>query len=136
MSHAATELAGWCTDNDLILNVSKTKELMLCNLRDNPVHCNLNINGNDVEQVESFKYLGTVLDRKLRFNENTAEVTKKARKRLYIMKKLYAMHISVPLRIQCYTTFIECVFLFHLSTVYGHLSATSKKAIEDRKSVV
>ena len=99
MSHAATELAGWCTDNDLILNVSKTKELMLCNLRDNPVHCNLNINGNDVEQVESFKYLGTVLDQKLRFNKNTAEVTKKARKRLYIMNKLYARHISVPLHI-------------------------------------
>ena len=103
---------------------------MTCNLSNNPVHCNLNINGNDVEQVESFKYLGTVLDRKLRIKENTAEVTKKARKRLYIMKKLYAMYISVPLRIQCYTTFIECVFLFHLSTVYGHLSATSKKAID------
>ena len=27
-------------------------------------------------------------------------------------------------------TLIECVFLFHLSTVYGHLSATSKKAID------
>ena len=130
MSHAATELAGWCTDNDLILNVSKTKELMLCNLRDSPVHCNLNINGNDVEQVESVKYLGTVLDEKLKFNANTVEVTKKARKRLYIMKKLYAMHISVPLRIQCYTTFIECLFLYHLSTVYGHLSASSKKAID------
>ena len=38
MDIAAHDLAGWCHDNDLFLNVSKTKELLLCNLRDNPVH--------------------------------------------------------------------------------------------------
>jgi hypothetical protein len=129
MSDAADQLAVWCDHNDLFLNVSKTKELLLCNLRDNPVHCALNINGNSVEQVESFKYLGTIIDRKLRFHQNTLEVTKKARKRLYIMKKLHAMRISIPLRTQCYSTFIECVFLYHLCTVYGHLSASSKLSI-------
>ena len=38
MDIAAHDLAGWCHDNDLFLNVFKTKELLLCNLRDNPVH--------------------------------------------------------------------------------------------------
>ena len=37
MDIAAHNLAGWCRDNDLFLNVSKTKELFLCNLRDIPV---------------------------------------------------------------------------------------------------
>ena len=57
------------------------------------------------------------------------EAVKKARKRLYMMKKLHARHISVPLRVQCYTTFIECIFLYHLSTVFGHLSAMSRLSI-------
>ena len=105
--------------------MSKTKELLLCNLRDNPVHDSLIIDGNNVEQVDSFKYLGTVIDKRLRFQEHSMEVIKKARKRLYIMKKLYAMHVSGPLRVQCYTTFIKCIFLYHLNTVFGHLSAMS-----------
>ena len=79
-----------------------------------------------MEQVDSFKYLGTVIDKKLRFQEHSVEVVKKARKRLNIMKKLYAMHVSGPLRVQCYTTFIERIFLYHLSTVFGHLSAMSR----------
>ena len=53
---AAHDLAGWCHDNDLFLNVSKTKELLLCNLRDNLVHNSLIIDGNNVEPVDSFKY--------------------------------------------------------------------------------
>ena len=129
MGNAAQDLAGWCHDNDLFLNVSKTKELVLCNLRDNPVHDSLVINGNNVEQVDSFKYLGTIIDKKLKFQEYSIEVIKKARKRLYIMKKLYSMHIAVPLRMQCYTTFIECIFLYHLSTLYGHLSSSSRKSL-------
>ena len=60
----------------------------------------------------------------------TQQKRQKKPARDYKMNKLYAMHISVPLHIWCYTTFIECGFLFHLSTVYGHLSATSKKAID------
>jgi hypothetical protein len=129
MSKAANELADWCNINDLSLNVFKTKELIVCNLRDNPTHSKLTINGSDIEQVESFKYLGTILDKKLRFSENTAHITMKARRRLYIMKKLYAMHVSKPVRIQCYRTFIECILLYHLPTLYGHLSNISRMAI-------
>ena len=129
MDIAAHDLAGWCHDNDLFLNVSKTKELLLCNLRDNPVYENLIIDGHNVEQVDSFKYLETVIEERLRFQEHSMEVIKKARKRLYIMKKLCARRVSGPLRVQCYTTFIECIFLYHLSTVFGHLSAMSRKSI-------
>ena len=95
---AAHDMDGWCHDNDLVLNVSKTKELLLSNLRDNPVHDSLIIDGNSVEQVDSFKYLGIVINNKLRFQEHSVEVVKKAQKRLNIMKKLYAMHVSVPLQ--------------------------------------
>lgn len=77
INEAANDLAGWCYDTDLIFNVNKTKELFLCNL-DNPIHdmidAILTTNGSCVEQVESLKYLHvgrpTVLDKKLRFQEN------------------------------------------------------------------
>ena len=58
----------WCTDNYLELNVDKTKELVI-----ETTHTALNpllINGKTVEQVDSFKYLGLTLDKKLRFDQH------------------------------------------------------------------
>ena len=81
---AAIELVDWFQRNELVLNVGKTKELIFSNARDNPICDNLMINGTSVEQVESFTYLGTVVDSKLNFKSNTEAVVKKARKRLFI----------------------------------------------------
>ena len=55
----------------LKLNVSKTKELVLDRRRNQEVKSPVVICGESVEQVESFKYLGTVIDNKLSFQENT-----------------------------------------------------------------
>lgn len=52
MNQTANDRAGWCHDNDLVLNTNnKTKEIFLCNVRDNPIHDALTINGNCAEQV-------------------------------------------------------------------------------------
>ena len=45
---------------------------------------------------------------------------------LFIMKLLYAMGISEPIRVKCYETFIESILKYHLPTVFGHLLAESK----------
>ena len=58
-------------------NVSKTNELIISNMRDNPTCDSLVIDGTAVEQVDSFKYLGTVVDKKLNFKANTQAVVKK-----------------------------------------------------------
>mgnify|MGYP001795631533 FL=1 len=128
MSDAACALSGWCNDNDLILNVSKTKEMYITNQRFDPPCTPLKINDACVESVQSFKYLGTIIDSKLKFQLNTDYVIEKARKRIYIMKKLSSLHVAEGIRVQCYTTFIQSVFLFHLCTIFGHLSANSKSS--------
>lgn len=128
MSDAACVLSDWCNDNDLILNVSKTKEMYIMNQRFNPPCTPLEINDTCVESVQSFKYLGTIIDSKLKFQLNTDYVIDKARKRIYIMKKLSSLHVAESIRVQCYTTFIQSVFLFHLCTIFGHLSVTSKSS--------
>ena len=35
----------------------------------------------------------------------------------------------MPLRVQCYTTFIECIFLYDPSAVFSRLSEMSRKSI-------
>lgn len=128
---AANQLYDWFCANDLILNVSKTKHMIFSNKRDNPSCDTLAINNTEVEQVNQFVYLGTTLDTKLDFKAHTQSVIKKARKRLFIMKHLSALKVSKPIRVRCYTTFIECVFIYHLCTVFGHLSKASQDAINN-----
>jgi hypothetical protein len=118
---AANQLADWFTSNHLLLNISKTKELLVSNNRHNPVCQYLTINNTEVEQVETFVYLGTTLDNKLNFSAHAEAILKKARKRLFIMKLLTALRVPKFIRIRCYKSFIECIFLYHLCTVFGHL---------------
>ncbi|KAI3371986.1 hypothetical protein L3Q82_006856 [Scortum barcoo] len=52
-------LTSWCQDNNLQLNVSKTKELIVdFRRRQREEHAPLSINGTTVERVNSFRFLG------------------------------------------------------------------------------
>ena len=53
---AAECLTSWFSSQDLLLNVSKTKQLIFTKMRDNRACDPLVINGTAVEQVESFVY--------------------------------------------------------------------------------
>ena len=52
------DLAVWCQDNNLFLNVRKTKELIVDYRKMRGKQATINIDGAVVEQVESFKFLG------------------------------------------------------------------------------
>ena len=74
----------------LILNVKKTKELCLEEKRVkstdfvNPVL----IDCDKVEQVDNFKYLGTILDKNFTFTDHVDTVCKKASQRLHFLRKM------------------------------------------------
>ena len=48
----------WCKDNNLSLNVIKTKEMIVDYRKRRTEHAHILIDGAAVEQVESFKFLG------------------------------------------------------------------------------
>jgi hypothetical protein len=61
------DLAVWCQDNNLSLNVIKTKEMIVDY-----------IDGAVVEQVESFKFLGVHITNELSWSKHTKTVVKRA----------------------------------------------------------
>ena len=78
----------WFDSNHLVLNVTKTKEMVI-DFRKQTKAPNLNvIKENDVERVETFKYLGIVLDYKLTWKQKTDSIVKKTKPRLYCLRKL------------------------------------------------
>ena len=72
-----------------MLNVSKTKELVI-DFRQKSSHLpDLVIKGEKVERVLQYKYLGTVLDSNLYFDQNTALIQKKCQSRMYLQQKTW-----------------------------------------------
>ena len=52
------QLVSWCASNDLVLNVSKTKEIVVDFRKSKSVLSTLIVNNSEVEIVDSFKFLG------------------------------------------------------------------------------
>ena len=103
--------------------------MVMQNARDNPCYPTLLLNNSEIEQVSQFTYLGTIITSKLDFTLNTIKTSKKARKRLHIVSKLYHLGITEKLIHTCYKSFIESVLTYHLVVIYKHMSADSKKKL-------
>ena len=71
---SVVRFSSWCSTHFLHLNVSKTKEMCIDFRRSRTVISHIVINGEPVEQVDSFNYLGVVLDTKLTFTEHVTAV--------------------------------------------------------------
>ena len=71
---SVVRFSSWCSKNVLHRNVSKTKDMCIDFRRNSTVI--IATNGEPVEQVDSFKYLGVILDGKLSFTEHATAVQK------------------------------------------------------------
>ena len=82
------DLAVWCQDNNLSLNVNKTKEMIVDYRKKRTEHTPILIDGAVVEQVESFKFLGVHITNKLTWSKHTKTVVKRARQNLFPLRRL------------------------------------------------
>lgn len=62
----------WYKENNLILNINKTKEMIVDFRKTGTAPPPLYINGTTVEMVKSFKYLGVYINNNLTWHDNTA----------------------------------------------------------------
>ena len=80
-------MAVWCKDNNLSLNVIKTKEMTVDYRKRRTEHGPILIDGAAVEQVESFKFLGVHITNKLSLSKHTKTVIKRARQNLFPLRR-------------------------------------------------
>ena len=87
-SEATFNFVDWCKNNFLDLNVPKTKEMTI-DFRKNSIDPDpIIIENEQVEKVDVFKYLGSFIDNKLNWAENTKQFLSKLNSRLYCLRKL------------------------------------------------
>ena len=80
------------------------------------------INGQDVESVSSYKYLGTLIDDKLKFDLNTTSVCKRGQQRLSALRKLAKFQVDKTLMTLFYRAFIESILSFSIVCWYGNIT--------------
>jgi len=90
--------------------VAKTNELIFGKKQDIITEPIL-LNGQVVEIVETFKYLGTVLDNHLSFTDNTEFIFKKCSQQLSLLRRLNCLSVSAQI-----TELVYCIL--HILKVF------------------
>ncbi|XP_054866081.1 uncharacterized protein LOC129348770 [Amphiprion ocellaris] len=84
-----SDFVDWCEQNHLQLNASKTKEMIVdFRRRRTPRTAPVNIQGLDIDMVDTYKYLGVHLNNKLDWTHNTEVLYKKGQSRLHLLRRL------------------------------------------------
>ncbi|KAI3369443.1 hypothetical protein L3Q82_007483 [Scortum barcoo] len=89
-------LEGWCRQNNLCINVKKTKEMIVDFRRGRHLPSPLYIGGTAVEVVSSFRYLGVHISDDLTWSKNTSCLIRKAHQRLYFLRRLRRAGLGSP----------------------------------------
>ena len=89
----------WSNDNDLILNVYETKDLIedcrKCrNLKDS-----IMINNSAVEQVNIYKFLGLTVMNTLSWTQIADKIIKKGRQKLFFLRILKSCNVDINVMI-------------------------------------
>ncbi len=98
-------LIDWCTVNHVQLNTTKTKEVIIYFRKNRGDHAPLYINGDCVERVTAFKFLGVHISENLSWTINIPALTKKAQQRLHFLRVLRKSVLEQRLLVSFYQSF-------------------------------
>eukprot|EP00061_Rhincodon_typus_P012825 g38806.t1 len=96
----------WGNENNLSLNVSKTKEL-ISDFGKKREHAPTYINGTEVERVKSVKSLGVTITKDLSWTIHADAAVKKAQERLFFLSRLRKFGMSIRSLTNLYRCTIE-----------------------------
>uniref|UniRef100_A0A3P9MZN2 Reverse transcriptase domain-containing protein n=1 Tax=Poecilia reticulata TaxID=8081 RepID=A0A3P9MZN2_POERE len=123
-------LSVWCRENNLLLNSTKTKELIIDYRRKRTDIKPLHIGGKCVERVADFRFLGVHIEQGLTWNVNTFELIKKAQQRLYFLRVLRKNNIKEKLLVSLYRCSIESILTYCICVWYNNSTAAQRKALQ------
>ena len=116
------KLINWCDENNLELNVSKTKEMIVDFRRKKPPISPLLIDGKTVEIVQHVKFLGSTISSDLKWELNVDTIVKKAQQRLYFLRRLRSFGLTTQITLNFYKAVIESVLTFSITVWFGSIT--------------
>ena len=124
-------LTTWCSANNLALNTTKTKEIIVDFRRKKVDHPPLYINGEGVERVHDFRFLGVQISDDLTWTLNITAIIKKAQQRLHFLRVLRKNNLEQKLLLSFYRSTMESLLTYCLTTWYGAAPLQTEGGAED-----
>ena len=126
------KLISWCNDNNLELNVHKTKEIIVdFRRKKSSPPSPLVIDGRTVEIVQNFKFLGSTISSNLKWELNVVNIVKKAQQRLYFLRRLRSFGLTTQVMLNFYRAVIESVLIYMVRVDYTEGNAQIKQSCEN-----
>lgn len=126
----ANDIMVYGEENDLFLNVDKTRELVIDFRKKSPPLQPLTIKGTVVERANSHKFLGLHLTSNLSWTTNTVSTVKKAQKRLYFIRLLKKAGLGMCPLTHAYRGLIETVLTYGITVWFGNATRAEKKSLQ------
>lgn len=130
---AVGDLVDWCDRNFLELNVAKTEEMVIDFRRKSDEIYPLVIKGEEVRIVNTYKYLGTVIDDKLEWTPNIETCCKKASQRLFFLRKLRQFRVNSTILNLFYQSTVLSTLLYNQLCFF---SSAKKADVEQMNRIV
>ena len=125
-----TRFCNWCENHFLLLNVKKTKELIIDFRKSDNVHENIIIKTEVVERVADYKYLGVFFDDKLDWVKNSDALQAKFGQRLHFMRKLSAFNIDKSILSIFFESCVMSLFYFSITAWGGNVRVQERDNME------
>ena len=122
-------LGVWCQENNLSLNVNKTKEMMVDFRKQQREHPPIHIEGTAVKKVESFKFLGVHITDQLKGFTHTNNVVKKAQQRLFNLRRLKKCGLAPKTLTNIHRCTIESILSGCITAWYDSCTARNCRAL-------
>ena len=120
----------WGDENYLLLNVDKTKEMIIDFRRMKTAPPPMTSKGKEVERVQRYKYLGVTIDNTLSWKDNTDALIKKTNTRMYCLRKLRSFNVDSCLLQMFYTATISSILTFASVCWGGNICRQDKDRLE------
>ncbi|XP_055507619.1 uncharacterized protein LOC129706959 [Leucoraja erinacea] len=125
------QLTKWCQHNNLALNISKTKELIVDfgsgRMRThNPVYVNRTM----VERVKNFKFLGVHISKDLSWTQRTDAMIRKTHQHLYFLRRLRRFGVLKRILLNFYRCTVQTILTGCIMAWFGNLNVQEQKRLQ------
>jgi len=129
MQHELDELNSWSQTNFMNINTKKTKEMLLGTIVKNPPPA-LQLNGQTLERVKTYKLLGLHVTDSLKWNVHVSSICSKAAQRLHFLKQLKRAAMSYEDLLYYYQSVVIPVVEYACVVWHTSLTKGQTKLIE------
>lgn len=120
----------WCRENNLHLNINKTKEMIVDPRKRRVQHTPIYIGETEVERVTTFKFLGIYISEDLTWSQNTTQLIKKAHTRLYFLRKLKKFGMKTKILSNFYRSIVESIVASSIIVWFGNCTVQQRKELQ------